>query len=303
MSTDIATRIVGNNEARRERLRRLKRSWHQLRANTTAMLGLVMILVIAFSALFAPVVAPYPQDAGDALHFGQTMEPPSVEHPMGTDKVGRDILSRVIFGARISLQMGATVLLLAVPIGVSLGLIAGYLGGWVNGIIMRTTDMFLAIPPTVFALAVVAAINPSITNAMIAISVTWWPWYTRLVQGEVLSIKEEGFIEASESIGSSWLRITFREILPNAIAPITVKATIDFGFVVLVGASLGFLGLGAQPPTPEWGLMITRGRAEITTAWWMATFPGLAISFTVLAFNLLGDGLRDLLDVEEVNNF
>lgn len=267
------------------------------------MLGLILIGAIVFSAIFAPQIAPYPGDAGDALHFDQTTEAPSLEHPMGTDKVGRDILSRVIFGSRISLQMGAIVLALAVPLGVSLGLIAGYMGGWVNAVIMRTTDMFLAIPPTIFALAVVAAITPSITNAMIAISVTWWPWYTRLVQGEVLSIKEEGFIEASESLGTGWIRVTFLEILPNAIAPITVKATIDFGFVVLVGASLGFLGLGAQPPTPEWGLMITRGRADITTAWWMATFPGLAISVTVLAFNLFGDGLRDLLDVEGVNNF
>jgi peptide/nickel transport system permease protein len=280
---------------RRERLRR---AWLRLTSSSLSLVGLVVVAVVILSAVFAPTIAPYPEDAGDSLNFDRQSQSPSLDHPMGTDTLGRDILSRVLFGARISVMMGFVVLSIAIGIGVPLGLIAGYLGGWPNVLVMRTTDVFLSIPPILLALVVTAALEPNLWNAMIAIAFAWWPWYTRLIQGEVLSVKEEEFVEASESLGAGWFRTTFREILPNVIAPLTVKATLDFGFVILTGAALAFLGLGARPPTPSWGAMIAQGRGNVTNFWWIATMPGLAISFTVLGFNLLGDGLRDIFDVD-----
>jgi peptide/nickel transport system permease protein len=278
---------------------RLYRAWVRLSSSKVSLLGFGMLSVVILCAVFAPELAPYPGDAAGANHFDQAGEPPSTEHYFGTDMNGRDIFSRVLFGARSSLTMGILVLSIAIPVGTSLGLVAGYVGGKTNAVIMRTVDMFLAVPATLLALAVTAIIGPTLTNAMLAISIAWWPWFARLVQGEVQSVKEESFVEASESLGASKFHVMFKEILPNIMAPVTVKATIDMGFVILIGASLGFLGLGAQPPTPDWGVMIAQGRANLTTAWWIATFPGLAISFTVLGLNLIGDGLRDVLDVEE----
>ena len=257
-----------------------------------------MLLLLVFAAVFAPYIAPHPEDRGADVDVSQESQPPSLDHPMGTDTTGRDIFSRILFGARLSLLMGAIVLSIAVSIGVTLGLVAGYLGGTTNAIIMRTTDIFLAIPPTLLAMAVVAATGASLINVMIAIAFSWWAWYARLVQGEVLSIKEDEFVESSRALGSSWFRTTFKEIFPNVLSPITVKATLDMGFVILVGAGLSFLGLGAQPPTPTWGAMIAQGRNYVTRYWWIAVFPGLSISFAVLAFNFIGDGLRDVLDVE-----
>jgi peptide/nickel transport system permease protein len=204
----------------------------------------------------------------------------------------------VIFGARISLSIGAIVLAIALLIGVTLGLIAGYWLGWWSSLIMRVTDVFLAIPSIVLALAVTAVLKPNLTNAMIAIAFTWWPWYTRLVYGEVLSVKQEVYVEASRSVGASPWRVAFREILPNIWSPVIVKLTLDMGFVILVETGLSFLGLGAQPPTPAWGTMIAEGRIYMPGNWWLATFPGLAIFVTVLGFNLLGDGLRDVFDVQ-----
>jgi len=256
-----------------------------------------MILVLLFCALFAPYVAPHPEDK-DSVNFAKASQSPSWEHPMGTDTSGRDILSRVLFGSRISLQLSVIVITIAVTIGTTVGVVAGYWGGIVQTILMRTTDVFLAIPPIVLALAIAAALEPTLYNAMIAIAFGWWTWYARLVQGEVISIKEEEYVEASESIGMRWYDVAFKEILPNILSPITVKATLDMGAVILVGAALAFLGLGAQPPTPSWGAMIAQGRDNVTNFWWIATFPGLAISWAVLAFNLLGDGLRDIFDVE-----
>lgn len=292
------TFLFGDSAAHRERRERLLRAWKRLTGSTLSIVGLAMVLTVVLVAIFAPVIAPYPQDATGATHFDEQSEPPSLEHLMGTDSLGRDIFSRVLYGARISLLMGVVVLSIAIGVGVPLGLVAGYFGGKVNAVIMRITDIFLSIPPILLALAVVAATESSLWYAMIAIAFAWWPWYTRLIQGEVLTIKEEQFIEASQSVGSGWVHITFKEILPNVISPLTVKATLDMGFVILVGAGLAFLGLGAQPPTPAWGKMIANGRAYVTQYWWIATFPGLAISFTVLGFNLLGDGLRDVFDVE-----
>jgi len=284
--------------ARQERLKQINRTFRSFMRNKLSVVGLLMVLTLVFTAVFAPFIAPYPEDSGAGVHFDRASQPPSMEHPMGTDTTGRDIFSRILFGARLSLLMGAIVLSIAISVGVTLGLVAGYLGGKTNSVIMRTTDIFLAIPPTLLAMAVVAATGASLFNVMLAIAFSWWSWYARLTQGEVLSIKEDEFIESSQALGSNWLRTTFKEVLPNVVSPITVKATLDMGFVILVGAGLSFLGLGAQPPTPTWGAMIAQGRNYVTTAWWIAVFPGLAISFAVLGFNFIGDGLRDAFDVE-----
>jgi len=297
--TEATDRALGSRDiARQERIEQVRRSILSFTENKLSVVGLAMIVALVLAAIFAPVIAPYPEDAGAGVNFDRASQPPSLDHPMGTDTTGRDIFSRVLFGARLSLLMGVIVLSIAISIGVTLGLVAGYLGGTTNVVIMRTTDIFLAIPPTLLAMAVVAATGASLFNVMVAIAFSWWSWYARLVQGEVLSIKEDEFVESSRALGSGWFRTTFKEILPNVVSPITVKATLDMGFVILVGAGLSFLGLGAQPPTPTWGAMIAQGRNYVTSYWWIAVFPGLAISFAVLGFNFIGDGLRDVLDVE-----
>lgn len=273
------------------------RIWRRLRRSPLSLIGLVMVIGLILMAVFAPQVAPYSQDV-DKVHFDRTFQSPSLEYPFGTDEVGRDILSRVILGSRISLTLGFIVLTIAIGVGVPLGLIAGYYGGWVQTVIMRITDIFLSFPPLVLALAVSAVLAPTLQNTIIAISFGWWPWYTRLVEGMTLSAKEEGFVEASRSLGARPLYICFREILPNLSSIVLIKATLDIGYAILVGAALGFLGLGVQPPTPEWGTMASEGRFHLPDRWWLTTFPGLAIFVTVLAFNLLGDGLRDAFDVE-----
>lgn len=280
-----------------ERIERFHRIYYKFTKSSLSLVGLLMVLAVIFVALFAPYLAPYPEDR-TRVHFDKGATEPSAEHLMGTDIEGRDIFSRVLFGSRIALMVGIIVLTLAISIGVTLGLIAGYLGGPVNSLIMRVTDIFLSLPPIVLAMVVIAVTKPTLVNAIIAISFTWWAWYARLVQGEVLSVKEEEFIEASKAMGSSWYRTAFREILPNITSPIIVKATLDMGFAILVAAALSFIGIGVQPPKPSWGVMVSQGRTYIGSYWWISTFPGLAISFTVLGFNLLGDGLRDIFDVE-----
>lgn len=304
MSSDTPdSGVVDRTNGRLGRLRAdFDRTAYRFRRNPTSVLGLALILSLVLVALFAPWIAPYPQDAGyqgkPAVHFDQRFESPSLDHPFGTDQAGRDIFSRVVFGTRLSLGIGIVVLTIAIGIGVPVGLIAGYLEGVTSTVLMRTTDVFLSIPALVLALTVSVALEPSLRNAMIAIAVVWWPWYARLVYGEVLSVKEEEFVEASRGLGSSTTRILSREILPNVLAPISVKFSLDMGYAIIVGASLGFLGLGAQPPTPEWGTMVSQGRVYLPDQWWYSTFPGFAIFVAVLGFNFLGDGLRDMFDVE-----
>lgn len=293
----MGNRILGSRKAREERNERIRRAVGRFSENKLAMIGTGMLLVVVIAALFPSYLAPAP-DAVDTTNFGERLEPPSAEHPFGTDDAGRDVLSRVIFGARISLLLSVVVISIAVVIGTTIGMIAGYLGGVERTVIMRGVDVLLAVPPLVMALAVTSVLSPSLWNAMLAITFAWWTWYARVVQGEVLSVKEEGFVEATHAMGARWYDIAFKEILPNIVTPLTVKATLDMGSVILVGAALAFIGVGAQPPQPSWGLMIAQGREYITQQWWLATFPGLAISWTVLGFNLLGDGLRDVLDVE-----
>jgi len=279
----------------RPQLRELRYSLYVIRRNSVSLAGLLFVIFLIVVAVFAPWLAPYPSDAKGAVHPDQAFHPPDQTHLFGTDEAGRDILSRVIFGAPISLQIGILVIVLTLTIGLPLGVVAGYTSGAVDEFIMRITDMFLSFPPLLLALVISAVLGPSLTNSMIAIAIAWWPWYTRLVRGQVISLKERPFVEAARATGVSGPKIMFRHILPNSLTPIIVQASMDFGSVILTAASLSFLGLGAQPPTPEWGLMISIGRYYFLDHWYLATFPGLAILATVLAFNLMSDGLREAL--------
>jgi peptide/nickel transport system permease protein len=220
------------------------------------------------------------------------LQGPSAAHLMGTDPLGRDVLSRVLVGARLSVQSVVVIIATAVGLGTLVGAIAGYIGGWVDDVIMRITDLFLAFPALVLALAIAGALGPSLTNAMLAVSVVWWPWYARLVRGQVLAIKEEPYVEAARAAGAHDARILGRHILPNFLSPVIVQATLDMGAALVTTASLSFIGMGAQPPSPEWGAMLSDGRAFFLNAWWLSAFPGVAIFVTVLLFNAIGRRLQ-----------
>ncbi|MFO7546778.1 MAG: ABC transporter permease [Trueperaceae bacterium] len=281
-----------------DRSREWRRSWYRFRRNPSAVGGLAIVVLVVLVALFAPWVARFPEHAGNFVDFRSRHLPPSAEHWFGTDQVGRDVFSRVVYGYRISLMLVVVVLGIAVPFGVVLGLLAGYFGGWVEVVIMRITDIFLAIPALVMALAITAALTPNLTNAMIAISALWWTWHTRLIFGIVRSLRGEEYVEAARLLGASTFHVLFKELLPNCVSAISVKVTLDAGFVILIGAGLSFLGLGAQPPAPDLGTMVSAGSRYLPDMWWQSIFPGLAILVAILGFNLLGDGLRDLFDVE-----
>ncbi|HJZ30890.1 MAG TPA: ABC transporter permease [Hyphomicrobiaceae bacterium] len=260
-----------------------------------AVLGAAIVLAVVAMAILAPLIAPYPGDVA-ASHLLQRLKPPSPEHPFGTDNLGRDILSRVILGARGALMIALLVVGISMAIGVPLGLIAGYQQGWLSQTIMRVTDIFLAVPQLILALALAQLMGPSLESAMLALTLTYWPFFTRIVYAETRRLAAALFIDALQCIGAGAPRILFLHILPNAISPIIVRATIGMGFTILVAAVLGFLGMGATPPDPDWGLAIAESRQYLPEAWWFSTFPGLAIFLTVLGFNLLGDGLRDIVD-------
>lgn len=265
----------------------------RLSRNRTAAIGLIIVLFLVFVAVFAPVLAPhhpYEQNLEKALL------PPCREYPFGTDDLGRCVFSRIIFGTRISLQIGVTVTAITASIGVIMGLIAGYYGRLVDEIIMRLVDILLAFPGLVLALAIAGLLGPGLFNVMFALAVVGWMGYARVVRGAVLAVKEKEFIESAKAIGAKDLYILLRHILPNVSAPVIVMATLGIGYVILAAAGLSFLGLGAQPPTPVWGAMLNSGKAFMRTAPHLTIFPGLAIMITVMAFNFLGDGLRDLLD-------
>jgi peptide/nickel transport system permease protein len=283
------------------RMESLGRNWYKFSRNPLSLIGLSTVLLVAFLAVFAPVVAPYPQHARAFVDFANASRPPSSTYLLGTDVVGRDILSRIFFGFRFSLMMGVVVLTLVVPPGVTLGLIAGYnQGTWLETVIMRVTDIFLAVPPLVLALAITSVLTPNLFNAMIAVSLMWWPWYTRLVYGLASTLRHEYFVSSAETLGASKAHIIFREILPNCISPIFTKMSLDMGWVILLGSALSFVGLGVQPPKPGLGTMVADGAKYLPDQWWISVFPALAIVLVVLGFNLLGDGLRDMFAAEEV---
>jgi peptide/nickel transport system permease protein len=249
-------------------------------------------------AALGEYIAPHPEDAY-TIHLEKKFQPPSWEHPFGTDAVGRDILSRVILATRISLGIALGVVALAILVGFPLGLVAGYVGGLPSSIVMRLTDIFLSIPSVVLALAIAAMLEPTLENAMLALVVGWWPWYSRLGYSMAVTLKNEDYVMAARSYGAGVGHIVFKEMLPNTLPVLAVKASLDVGYAILAEALLGFLGFGIKPPTPEWGTMLSEARIYLPDIWWYATFPGLAIFFAVMGFNLLGDGLRDLLGIEE----
>ena len=276
----------------------LGKNWYRFSRNTLSVVGLVIVAGIIISAIFAPWITPYPEHAGPFVDFGNRGQSPSLQHLCGTDIVGRDILSRIIFAFRGALIMAVVVLVLAVPFGVLLGLIAGYFhqDSWISIVIMRFTDVFLGLPPLVLALVIAAILKPTLMNAMIAVTISWWSWYTRLVYGMASSVSNEYFVTAAKLTGASKFHILFREILPNCLSPVFTKMALDVGWVILIGASLSFVGLGEQPPTPALGQMVSDGARYMPTFWWMTIFPALAIVLAIMGFNLMGDGLRDMLE-------
>ncbi|MFV0319968.1 MAG: ABC transporter permease [Microbacterium sp.] len=271
-----------------------------LRTDWLATLGLAIIVLVIGLAFCGQWIAPYPEQGMGQTNVATRNLAPSAVHLFGTDQLGRDILSRVIMGAQPALTISVVVVGLAALIGIPLGAIAGYRGGWLDDLLMRITEVFQAFPPLLLAMVMVALLGPSLLNAGIALAICWWPWYARLVRAEARSLRERPYVEAARAIGVPAYRILPRHILRNCMTPVIVQATVDVGAVVLAAGSLAFLGLGAQPPTPDWGLMVAEGRGQIFTAWWISTFPGLAIFLTVLGFNLLGDALRDFFDPRQV---
>ncbi len=261
--------------------------------NRTALLGVIIILVLSLAAVFAPLISPT-----DPLHmdFDALMQSPSRDHPAGTDSLGRDNLSRIIWGGRVSLQVGVLSMAIATVIGVSAGLAAGYYGRWIDTIIMRIVDAILAFPALLLAILMVAVLGPSLRNAMLAIAVAFIPSFARVTRANTLSIREKEYVEGARAIGASAVRIMLRTILPNTLSTVIVQVSLGMSYAILIEAGLSFLGLGIQPPTPSWGYMLATGREFITLAWWLTTFPGLAIFVTVLSWNFIGDGLREALD-------
>ena len=277
----------------------MNRAIHIILSRPLSIAGAILIAMVVLSALLADLIAPFPSHRGTVVDFTNFNQPPSLQNLFGTDLVGRDLLSRILYAYRLSLILGAVVLALAVPVGVTVGLAAGYLGGWVRFVLMRTTDVFLSIPPLVLAMSIMGVLEPTLTNGMIAVTVMWWPWYSRLVYNLTLAEREEGYVLAAEVIGASRLHIMFREILPNCVPAVLTKMTLDLGFVILIASSLSFLGLGVQPPTPDLGSMVAEGAQYLPDSWWLTVFPGLAILVAVFGFNLLGDALREILGTDE----
>lgn len=267
--------------------------WHRFKKNRLAVIGGIIVLMLFIIAVLAPFIAPYNPDAINVKHV---LEPPSLAHPFGTDDLGRDILSRVIYGSRISLAVGFVAVGIATLIGIIFGALSGYYGGWIDTIVMRFVDIMLAIPTFFLILAVIAMLEPSIWNIMIVIGVTSWMGVSRLVRAEFLSLKEREFVLAARALGASDFRIIFKHILPNAMSPVLISAVLGIAGAVLVESALSFLGIGVQPPTASWGNILTIGKDNIEIAWWISVFPGLAIFVTVLAYNLLGEGVRDSID-------
>ncbi len=280
------------NQPSRSHLRRNLR--RILIGNRLNLVGVVIVVLFLLLSLVGQLISPHDPYQQDIT--GAKLLAPSWNHPMGTDELGRDIFSRVMTGTRVSLQVAAVVLGFALVFGTLVGAVAGYFGGWVDEVLMRITDMFLAFPALILAIAIAASLGRDLRNTMIALSTVFWPWYARLVRAQVLSIRERDFVIAGQSVGLSGPRLLFRHILPNAISVVIIQLTLDVGYAILSTSSLSFIGLGAQPPSPEWGTMMSTARNYFRDAWWYTTFPGVALTMTVFAFNVLGDGLQEALD-------
>jgi peptide/nickel transport system permease protein len=291
-STGAESTVLGVDARWRVLLRRLAR-------NRFAVVGLCIVALLIIIALFAPLIAPYNPSA---QHYNAVKQSPSLEHPFGTDAYGRDVFSRVVYGSRYTVFLGVVIVGIQMLVGVSLGLIAGYYGRYVESIIMRLVDISLSIPAIVLALAIAGTLGGGLFPLVIAVSLVGWRGFARLVRGDVKSIMEEEYIDAAHAAGVSDFRIILRYLLPNAASNIIVYATLTIPTVILWSAALSFLGMGVQPPKPEWGALISAGRGDIDSAWWIATFPGLAIMFTVIGFNAFGDGLRDALDPKQARD-
>jgi peptide/nickel transport system permease protein len=271
----------------------MTRALHFAGKNVLFVVGAILLVAIVLAAIFAPLIAPYDPIAID---FADKLMPPGAQHLMGANDLGQDIFSQILYGARTSLMVGVVVISLAIAIGVPIGLLSGYFGGRLDTVLMRISDVFLAFPPLLLPIAITASLGTGLTNAMMALAVSWFPWYSRIVRGAVMRVNSELYISAARAMGVGSIRIMLRHALPNSMTPIIVQGSMDFGYAILAAASLSFIGIGAQPPTPEWGLMAALSRDRFLDDWWTVAFPGLAIFVTVLAVNLVGDGVRDILD-------
>jgi len=269
--------------------------FRKLVEDRVALIGAVIILLLILTAIFAPILSTHPEDVLE-FHPSERLQGPSLQHFFGTDRMGSDVYSRILYGARITITIAVIAIGASVLIGVPIGLVAGYYHGWASDALMRVSDIFLAVPQIVLAIAIAQTLGPSIENVILALSATYWPFWARLVYAETRSVQNEVFVEASIALGASPARVMILHILPNIMSSIIVRTTIGMGGTILTAAALGFLGLGAPPPSPEWGRMISESREFLPEAWWYATAPGLAIFLVVMGFNLLGDGLRDILD-------
>jgi len=279
------------NQYQRERLRKFGRS---IRHNTKAVVGLALIIGLVVLAIVSPMIIS--EQAANQMNVQDRFAAPSPEHPFGTDNFGRDVFARTLLGVRISLYVGLSSVLISSAVGVPLGGLAGYASGAVDDLIMRTMDILMSFPPILVAMTITAVIGPTLNNAILALGLVYIPYFARVTRSEAISVAQEEFVEAAEALGERDSYILFREVLPNAAAPIIVQASISISFAILAAAGLSFLGLGAQPPTPSWGLMLQQAKQYLAQAPWMAVFPGLGIAITVLGFNLFGDGIRDVLD-------
>lgn len=280
-----------------QKVENIKIYWYKFSRNKLSITGLIIVSVCILLAIFAEYITPFPEHSREYVDYANASLAPDSTFWFGTDIFGRDIFSRIVFSFRGALKMSVIVLCISVPVGVLVGLVAGYYNGkWFSTLIMRITDIFLSVPPLILALSVASLMEPNMTNSMIAITVSWWPWYTRLVYGMAVSLRNEYFVKNAELIGASRLHILIREILPNCLSPVFTKIALDVGWVILQGASLSFVGLGEQPPIPAFGQMISDGTKYMPDLWWMTIYPSLAVAFMIVGFNFLGDGIRDMFD-------
>lgn len=284
------------SQTRQHDSQEFQRAMYRLRQSPLSIIGLLFVVFVVLTGLVGPMLVPFPEDAEGNTRMRERFTSPNDTYLMGTDDAGRDVFSRTVIATQTSLTISVVVISIAITIGVPLGAVSGYMGGWIDEVIMRITDIFMTVPSLLLAMAMAAALGSNMTNAMIAISLVWWPGFTRLTRGHVLALREQEFIESAHAIGASTGHTITRHIIPNVLSPVIIKASLDIGFAILVAAGLGYIGVGVQAPTPEWGVMISEGRGFLRQAWWISVFPGLAMFITVLGFNFLGDGLRDIFD-------